>query len=265
MKKQNKTSIKHDQHFLINQSYAIEIINLLNLEEDDIIIEIGPGNGALSNHLKNNKHFLVEIDENLSQILKERNYNVINENFLKINNTFLEENHINKLISNLPYSISEPFVFKILKMYEEKKDKNFKGVLMVGESFYYIIKGNFSMYADFFQAFFQIKDEILVKPENFNPPPSVDSYVFCFENKKEITDDMKISMYLYDCFKKKLKITSIVRNYFWNELNLTKRESKEKSNIFLDKKKEEFKNKQLDNLNVFEYFEIKDFLFKNKD
>lgn len=258
--------IIHDQHFLINQSVAIEIINLLDIKEDDVILELGPGNGALSNHIKNNKHYLVEIDKKLFENLNELGYNVINSNFLKIDDTFLLKNNINKFLSNLPYSISEPFIYKILKMYKKKLDNqqnvDFSGVLMTGETFYYIMKGNFSIYSDFFLSFFMIENEILVEPHNFNPQPNVNSYVYSFRSlsKIKINNEVLVSRYLYDCYIRKIKIFSIVKNYFWNELGFSKRDSKQVSNEFLDDK--EYKDKKIDNLDIFEYFQIKDFLLE---
>ena len=65
---------KLGQNFLINNSVAKKIVKLANFSQEDEIIEIGPGNGSLTDHLlsHHNKLTLLEIDLDLIEKLKIR-------------------------------------------------------------------------------------------------------------------------------------------------------------------------------------------------
>ena len=71
---------KLGQNFLINNSVAKKIVKLANFSQEDEIIEIGPGNGSLTDHLlsHHNKLTLLEIDLDLIKKLKikYKNYNL---------------------------------------------------------------------------------------------------------------------------------------------------------------------------------------------
>ena len=98
------------QNFLIDKKIINRIVNILELKNKNIL-EIGPGTGNLTKGIltKNPKKVLVvEKDENLTSILKEKFKNkieIINNDILKIdeNNTFDEQVVV---FGNLPYNIS---------------------------------------------------------------------------------------------------------------------------------------------------------------
>ena len=106
-----------DQHFLIDKSVVNHFIDECNLGIKDIVVEIGPGKGDLSDTIaRRAKHLTcIEIDRDLEpfiNVLKERhsNIDVIYGNAL---NVFIPD--CNKIISALPYSITEPFIEKLLR------------------------------------------------------------------------------------------------------------------------------------------------------
>jgi len=115
-----KPNKKLGQNFLINDNIIKKIITISNILKEDIILEIGPGLGALTESLikKAKKVYAVEIDKRLSLYLEEKfsNYNnleIINDNILKIDIPF----HT-KVVSNIPYTITGPIFEKIF--YNEK-------------------------------------------------------------------------------------------------------------------------------------------------
>ena len=55
MANQVKPLKKYGQNFLLNENYADKIVDSLECQQDDIIIEIGPGNGVLTKRLINKK------------------------------------------------------------------------------------------------------------------------------------------------------------------------------------------------------------------
>lgn len=131
----NKYNIKANkrfgQNFLIDDDILENIIKSSNIGKNDLVIEIGPGLGNLSEYILNNSKFaiLVEIDRNMQEILNDRlgkynNYLLINDDILKINiDKLIEkiefENNTKyenvKVVANLPYYITTPIIFKLLQ------------------------------------------------------------------------------------------------------------------------------------------------------
>ena len=93
--------MKLDQHFLINEEIAREIVSFLDVKDDETVLEIGSGNGILSKYIK--KATLIEIDKDLCEELKNKfqNHIVINKNILRLKLNY------DKIIGNIPYSICE--------------------------------------------------------------------------------------------------------------------------------------------------------------
>lgn len=126
MKKYNITASKSlGQNFLIDDQIIDNTIISANIGKDDLVIEIGPGLGTLTNKLLQNagKVICIELDKKMIEILKERfflfdNIEIINEDVLKIDlNKIIEENHYNnvKVVANLPYYITTPIIMKLLE------------------------------------------------------------------------------------------------------------------------------------------------------
>ncbi|MGF6905981.1 16S rRNA (adenine1518-N6/adenine1519-N6)-dimethyltransferase [Fusobacterium sp. PH5-44] len=97
-----------------------EIISVSNISKSDNILEIGPGQGALTERLLNNANFVtsVEIDADLEKMLRTKFQNI--DNFRLIMGDFLELD-LNKLIkekvkivANIPYYITSPIIQKII-------------------------------------------------------------------------------------------------------------------------------------------------------
>ena len=118
------------QNFLIDDTALQDIANGANIEENDLVIEIGPGLGSLTKLLleKARKVICIELDKKMVKILKERfsiykNLEIINDDVLKINLDELikleKENDINikniKVVANLPYYITTPIIMKLIE------------------------------------------------------------------------------------------------------------------------------------------------------
>lgn len=119
------------QNFLINEDVVDKIIEKAEVSKEDLIIEIGPGLGTLTNELLKNagKVICIELDKRMINILKDRFSNerleIINEDILKVNLKELiekektEEINKVKVVANLPYYITTPIIMKLL---EDKLD-----------------------------------------------------------------------------------------------------------------------------------------------
>ena len=108
---------KWGQNFLIDPNIINKIINVLKPEKNDLILEIGPGKGALTKQLSNLGNIVtaVEIDPLLCDYLnnlKLKNINVINQSILDFDCTLMKNTYC--VIGNLPYNISSPILFKFM-------------------------------------------------------------------------------------------------------------------------------------------------------
>lgn len=104
---------KKDQHFLIDEQVLDRIIEYGRLNSSDTVLEIGAGYGNLTQKLakKAGKVIAIEVDAELASSLAGfENVEVIIGDAMK-----LDFPYFNKVISNLPYSISSPVTFKLLQ------------------------------------------------------------------------------------------------------------------------------------------------------
>jgi len=114
-----KPKKKLGQCFLIDKNFVSKAVESANLTKDDIVLEIGLGKGILTEELAKNakKVYVIEIDKSLEPYankLKESydNIEIIWGDAVKVN---LEELDFNKVVANLPYQISSPITFKLIK------------------------------------------------------------------------------------------------------------------------------------------------------
>lgn len=117
---------KFGQNFLIDDHVITKIINAAEITEDDLVLEIGPGIGTMTQYLAESarKVIAVEIDKNLIPILGETlaeydNVTVINEDILKLDiNRLVEEENAGKpikVVANLPYYITTPIIMGLFE------------------------------------------------------------------------------------------------------------------------------------------------------
>ena len=115
---------KFGQNFLIDNNIVKKIVSTANIGKETGVIEIGPGIGAMTEILAMNagKVLCYEIDEDMVKILSEvitnDNVKVIHNDFLKVNIlediSYFEGLKRIVVVSNLPYYITTPIIFKLL-------------------------------------------------------------------------------------------------------------------------------------------------------
>lgn len=110
---------KTGQNFLIDKNVAKREIEYADVNKNDVVLEIGPGNGILTKLLANKakKVIAIEIDAQLVNNLREKlpdNVLLIHEDVLKVDYKTLPR--FNKIVSNLPFQISSPITFKLLEL-----------------------------------------------------------------------------------------------------------------------------------------------------
>lgn len=197
------------QHFIKDKNLLIKIVNFASLQSQDIVLEIGSGEGDLTEVIaqKAKKVYSIEIDNALIPHLLKRfeNYNnveIIHGDILNIDIKKIEPNKKLKLIANLPYNISLPILFKLLDCREIFSLLIIMLQKEVGERI--LASPNTKSYgilSVLMQAYFNIKKEMKVSPHIFTPSPKVDSIVLKLEPYKE----PKYFIQDYELFKKIVK------------------------------------------------------------
>ena len=117
---------KFGQNFLINTGVLEDIIDAAEVMDEDMVLEIGPGIGTMTQYLCENARqvIAVEIDTNLIPILKDTlsaydNVRIINDDILKVDINELAREYNNgrpiKVVANLPYYITTPIIMGLFE------------------------------------------------------------------------------------------------------------------------------------------------------
>ncbi|MGD1060569.1 MAG: 16S rRNA (adenine(1518)-N(6)/adenine(1519)-N(6))-dimethyltransferase RsmA [Methanomassiliicoccales archaeon] len=168
------------QNFLTDESVADMEVEHLEAGPENTVLEIGPGLGALTERLvgRTGKVVCIELDEHLCHYLTDRfggRIELIQADALEV-----EFPEFDRFISNLPYSISSPLLFKVL-------DRDFeRGVIMVQKEFAdrMVAKAGSDDYSRLsVTAYYRAKCEVLgnVTRSKFWPQPEVDSSMVLLE------------------------------------------------------------------------------------
>lgn len=113
------------QNFLVDERVLGKIVSSAEISKDDVVIEVGPGIGTLTQALAKEayKVVAVEIDTTLVPILGELlsdfdNIEIINEDILKVDVNAIAEKYPDKkikMVANLPYYITTPIIMNVLE------------------------------------------------------------------------------------------------------------------------------------------------------
>ena len=208
---------KYGQNFIVDKNIIHSIIKKSEIDDETLVIEIGPGAGSLTSELgKYAKNVIAyEIDETLKPILEKNitpNTEVIYEDFLKRDIAEdIKKYNYKKLyvIANLPYYITTPIIIKLI---ETKIDFD-KIVVMVqkevGDRFKAKPKTKeYNSLSVFLSYYFNITKILDVSRNVFMPKPNVDSIVVCFTKKVDklkVNNEELFFKLIKDSFKQKRK------------------------------------------------------------
>src|SRR4030066_1853371 len=187
------------QNFLRDEKILEKIISAADLQPDDFVIEIGPGEGVLTEELAKHakKVIAVEIDDNLVKVLRnklrnKKNIEIINADILKIDlrqliSKFQIPNFSYKLVANLPYYITSP----IIRLFLESELPPQEMILMVQKEVAERIVarlGKMSILALSVQYYAHPELLFYVEKIAFYPVPKVDSAVIKITYNKQFTN-----------------------------------------------------------------------------
>jgi len=164
------------QHFLHDPRVLAHLIDSLSLSKNDFVVEIGPGEGALTHRLldKVERLEVIEIDRDLAARLS--GVKVHQADALEFDYSVFPKG--TRLVGNLPYNISTPLLFHLARFAERFRDLHFMLQLEVVERM--VAKPSTPEYGRLsvaLQARFAMKKLFNVGSGAFKPPPRVDSAV----------------------------------------------------------------------------------------
>ena len=165
------------QHFLESDAVLEEMAERVAIRPDDDVIEVGPGEGALTRHLlaATDRFVAVEIDRDLVASLRVRfpKLRVVEADVLSVDLAALTPTPP-RVVGNLPYNISTPLLLKLLEDFERVRDAHFLLQKEVVDRLAATPQtkdwGRLSIVAQYAAAIEPLFD---VGPEHFRPAPKV--------------------------------------------------------------------------------------------
>lgn len=202
------------QHFLIDRNILYKIVRAAQINEKDIVLEVGPGLGEMTVELakKAKKVIAVEIDPKLLEVLKKKvmdypNVEVVRGDILKLNFDKLlhQGKDLVKVVANLPYQISTPLLFRFI----ESRHLFFTLTLMLQKEVAERMAASpgrkeYGPLSIFVQMASNISISFFVKSTAFLPPPKVESAVIHITWKEkpmaEVIDEEWFKKIVRGCF-----------------------------------------------------------------
>lgn len=214
----HKARKRFGQNFLCDHGVISEIVASINPKQEDHLVEIGPGQGALTADVLEHAGELdvVELDRNLIPILLQRfalnsNFCIHEADALKFDFLSLKsDERLLRIIGNLPYNISTPLIFYLLGFASIIQDMHFmlqkevvlRLVAVPGEKHY----GRLGIMT---QYYCKVDYLFVVGPKAFNPAPKVDSAVVRMTPYHELPhpckDIRKLELVVRDAFSQRRK------------------------------------------------------------
>jgi len=185
------------QNFLKSPSVAKKLVSSANITEKDIVIEVGPGRGAITKHLvgRANKVIAIEKDERMAEDLKEKfeeeikngKLTIITGDILKINPKLWNlETGSWKLIGAIPYYITS----RLLRTFLENKNQPNTIAFIIQKEVASRITGSPRAMAKGKESLLSLSVKVYgtphyvqtIRSDNFSPKPKVDSAIIVIDN-----------------------------------------------------------------------------------
>lgn len=234
-----KANKRFGQNFLIDDNILNDIMEVSCIENNELVIEIGPGLGNLTSYILKKAQYalLIEVDSNMIKILNDRlcnysNYSLINKDVLKIDIDKEIENLEKKLgisfnnvkvVANLPYYITTPIIFKLLQ--DSNRINGITVMVQKEVAERMVARSNTKDYGILTLMVKYLSEaniEFVVPREAFIPAPNVTSAIITLKkNKRYIVKNEKVFFDLIHCSfaqRRKTMINSLTSTKF-NNLN----------------------------------------------
>ncbi|MDI6767862.1 MAG: 16S rRNA (adenine(1518)-N(6)/adenine(1519)-N(6))-dimethyltransferase RsmA [Bacteroidota bacterium] len=237
------------QNFLVDDNIARKIVREMVLTNEDIVFEIGAGQGALTSHLAQNaKHLIaVEIDGRVVAELKNKfsqnTVEILHHDFLKIS-LISFKNKLNqklRLVGNIPYHLTSSILFKFFEERTAIKDATIMVQREVAKRI--VAKPNtkdYGILSVFSQYYGEPKLLFNVSPTCFYPKPQVISSVLHIKIREELSPDVDDELFrvvVKTAFGKRRK--TLRNSLLYLPLTEDKINKVQTLDLFLDKRPEQ--------------------------
>ena len=203
----------YGQNFLKNEEIIKNITDLVNPNENDLIIEIGPGIGALTKYLTQKACDLVciEIDTDLKVYLdkyQSKKCKIIYEDILNVDLNEITKGYQNVfVVGNLPYYITSPILEYLINNIKAQKMAFMVQKEVADRYSAKVNTKDYGYFTLFLNFYYEVNKEIFVGKNNFDPVPRVDSEVISLSLKDKVPDinPEKYFTFLKESFSHKRK------------------------------------------------------------
>ena len=211
-------NLEKAQHFLKNREIIEKEVAIANLSKKDKVIEIGAGEGNLTEKLakRAEKVLVFEIDKRYSKKLEKLRENYDNLEIIYDNALNYSWKNYSKIVSNIPYFISEQLIKKSIE------DGIYEIIIIVGERFKEILEKKESKIGILSNLFYNIDFVQKVDKNNFLPAPQTNSWLIKLKRKEKLSPK---EAFLASILGKKGKIKNALL-YSLVERGKTKREAR---------------------------------------
>ena len=185
------------QHFLVDDQIVNRIIATISPKKSEDIVEIGPGQGALTFPLLEHLDHLnvIEIDKDLISFLKlkkKHKLTIYEADALKFDYGQISNNL--RIVGNLPYNISSPLLIHLLLSKNHIIDMTFMLQKEVVDRI--VAKHGSKTYGRLsvmMQTFFEVESMFTVPKESFDPKPKIESAILYLKTRaKPLTENTKL-------------------------------------------------------------------------
>lgn len=220
-----------DQFFLIDKHVIKQIVNLADLNNKDVVLEIGAGTGNLIKELakKAGRVISFEIDDRFKPLLSDLPDNVNLRfkdawKYVQLDGKSWKKREYNKIVANLPFSFAEKFLHNLTFLIYEKC------ILLIPKGLAKKIESN-----PVFGSFFKVEEKLEVAKNKFFPRPRTNSVVINLIKlpnpitTKNLSLFLKQYMYQNEQIKAKNSLREGLIKFVWltQQKRLTKNEARE--------------------------------------
>ena len=217
---------KWGQNFLNDTNLLDRIVRTLNPNKDDVILEIGPGDGSLTEKIFHQVKEMaaIEIDPYLIKHLSSRSdlrgLHIIHGDVLQQDIKDIPISNPVRVIGNIPYNITSPIIFWLIEQLDYWKDAFIMMQKEVGERLTALVgTKEYSRISVVVGVYLNIEMCLKVPPEVFYPKPKVDSAILRFTKKDSpvVQDDqfVKFNKIVKAAFSKRRKMLINSLNEFY--------------------------------------------------
>lgn len=189
------------QNYLIDPNIIRKFVNTINPQSDDVIIEIGPGKGAISRELlhKCRKLIAIDIDKRIIEPLKNDlpEIDLINDDFLKIDLQKIIATGKVKVVGNIPFNLTSPILFKLVENIHLIQSASF---IMQHEVAKRICAGigtkEYGILTVILNYIARPEYCFKISPNVFYPRPKVDSAVLKIEFNESVIHSIDLALFI---------------------------------------------------------------------